>query len=68
MARETNSRLDTVGLLAKVFKKPLYKPTVRLPPDMYNAMWNSASAGKVPWIAGLEPFVMGVDLPALRGK
>eukprot|EP00959_Pyramimonas_sp_CCMP1952_P245133 5123373-Pyramimonas_sp.AAC.2 len=35
---------------------------------MYNAIGSSASSGNVPWVGGLEPFIMGKHLPVLRGK
>eukprot|EP00959_Pyramimonas_sp_CCMP1952_P362732 7596000-Pyramimonas_sp.AAC.1 len=68
LARMLNNGLDEVGLLAQIFKKPIYRPTVNLPPDMYNAIWNSASSGNVPWVGGLEHFIKGKHLPVLRGK
>eukprot|EP00959_Pyramimonas_sp_CCMP1952_P294555 6161184-Pyramimonas_sp.AAC.1 len=68
LARPPGKGLDEVGLLAQIFKRPIYRPTVHLPPDMYNAFWNSASSGNVPWVGGLEPFIKGKHLPVLRGK
>ncbi|CAK0791605.1 unnamed protein product, partial [Prorocentrum cordatum] len=63
-----NDGLDEPELLAKMIKKPSYQPTVDIPQDVYQTMWNSASAGNVPCIAGLEPSAQGRHLPAIRGK
>eukprot|EP00959_Pyramimonas_sp_CCMP1952_P373704 7826328-Pyramimonas_sp.AAC.1 len=51
-----------------MIKGPSLQPTMDIPQDVYQAKWNSASAGNIPWIAGLKPHAQGKHLPVIRGR
>eukprot|EP00959_Pyramimonas_sp_CCMP1952_P030193 632993-Pyramimonas_sp.AAC.1 len=64
----TNDGLDEPRLLAKIFRKPTCRPAVSLPPDIYNASWNSASSGNIPWGRGIGTFHKGRTLTRHAGQ